>query len=104
MMQNMPIVHYWMISPLQLSLFGSQLAGYRFFEILESLRSHGKERLAALEVFHYCMLLGFHGKFRIEFIQNLSHLIARVGDEISFNNASSSKLMLCLSHIFDNIF
>ncbi len=26
----------WMISPLQLSLFGSQLAGYRFFEILES--------------------------------------------------------------------
>ncbi|MCQ5167829.1 DotU family type IV/VI secretion system protein, partial [Roseburia hominis] len=28
----------WMISPLQLSLFGSQLAGYRFFEILELLR------------------------------------------------------------------
>ncbi|MFH7766985.1 type IVB secretion system protein IcmH/DotU [Acinetobacter sp. BSP-28] len=74
----------WMISPLQLSLFGSQLAGYRFFEILESLRSHGKERLAALEVFHYCMLLGFHGKFRIESIQNLNHLVARVGDEIDF--------------------
>ncbi|CAB1221462.1 type IVB secretion system protein IcmH/DotU [Acinetobacter bouvetii] len=74
----------WMISPLQLSLFGSQLAGYRFFEILESLRSHGKERLAALEVFHYCMLLGFHGKFRIESMQNLNHLVARVGDEIDF--------------------
>lgn len=73
-----------MISPLQLSLFGSQLAGYRFFEILESLRSHGKERLAALGVFHYCMLLGFYGKFRIESIQNLSHLVARVGDEIDF--------------------
>lgn len=74
----------WMISPLQLSLFGSQLAGHRFFEILESLRSHGKERLAALEVFHYCMLLGFHGKFRIESIQSLNHLMARVGDEIDF--------------------
>lgn len=74
----------WMISPLQLSLFGSQLAGYRFFEILESLRRQGKDRLAALEVFHYCMLLGFHGKFRIESIQSLNHLVARVGDEIDF--------------------
>ncbi|NNH00193.1 type IVB secretion system protein IcmH/DotU [Acinetobacter sp. ANC 5414] len=82
--QFFELQNHWMISPLQLSLFGSQLAGYRFFEILESLRSHGKERQAALEVFHYCMLLGFHGKFRIESIQNLSHLVARVGDEIDF--------------------
>ncbi|OTG67800.1 hypothetical protein B9T25_07370 [Acinetobacter sp. ANC 4470] len=74
----------WMISPLQLSLFGSQLAGYRFFEILESLRSQGKERLAAFEVFHYCMLLGFYGKFRIESIENLNHLVLRVSDEIDF--------------------
>ncbi|OAL79144.1 hypothetical protein AY606_06880 [Acinetobacter sp. SFB] len=82
--QFFELQNHWIISPLQLSLFGSQLAGYRFFEILESLRMHGKERLAALEVFHYCMLLGFHGKFRIESIQNLTHLVARVGDEIDF--------------------
>ena len=74
----------WMISPLQLSLFGSQLAGYRFFEILEFLRSQGKDRLAALEVFHYCMLLGFYGKFRIESIENLNHLVIRISDEIDF--------------------
>lgn len=80
----------WIISPLQLSLFGSQLAGYRFFEILELLRSRGKERLAALEVFHYCMLLGFHGKFRIESIQNLNHLVARVADEIDFLKGKKS--------------
>ena len=73
-----------MISPLQLSLFGSQLAGYRFFEILEFLRSQGKDRLAALEVFHYCMLLGFYGKFRIESIENLNHLVMRISDEIDF--------------------
>ena len=82
--QFFDLQNYWMVSPLQLSLFGSQLAGYRFFEILESLRSLGKERLAALEVFHYCMLLGFHGKFRIESLQSLNHLVARVGDEIDF--------------------
>jgi type VI secretion system protein ImpK len=74
----------WLINPLQLSLFGSQLAGYQFFEILEQLRHKGKERLASLEVFHYCMLLGFQGKYRIESIENLNHLVARVGDEIDF--------------------
>ncbi|EOC8733090.1 DotU family type IV/VI secretion system protein, partial [Acinetobacter baumannii] len=74
----------WLISPLQLSLFGSQLAGYQFFEILEQLRSRGKERLAALEVFHYCLLLGFQGKYRIESIESLNHLVARVGDEIDY--------------------
>ncbi|MGN2483094.1 type IVB secretion system protein IcmH/DotU [Acinetobacter calcoaceticus] len=74
----------WLISPLQLSLFGSQLAGYRFFEILEQLRSRGKERLAALEVFHYCLLLGFQGKYRIESTESLNHLVSRVGDEIDY--------------------
>lgn len=74
----------WLISPLQLSLFGSQLAGYQFFEKLEVIRSHGQKRLAALEVFHYCLLLGFQGKYRLEAIETLNLLIARVGDEIDF--------------------
>ena len=74
----------WLISPLQLSLFGSQLAGYQFFDRLEQIRSRGKERLAALEVFHYCLLLGFQGKYRIESIESLNHLVARVGDEIDY--------------------
>ena len=74
----------WLINPLQLSLFGSQLAGYRFFEILEQLRTKGKDRLASLEIFHYCLLLGFQGKYRIESIESLNHLVARVGDEIDY--------------------
>ncbi|TCM66565.1 type VI secretion system protein ImpK [Acinetobacter calcoaceticus] len=78
-LQNM-----WMINPLQLNLFGSQLAGYRFFEFLEQLRAKGKDRLASLEVFHYCMLLGFQGKYRLESLESLNHLVARVGDEIDY--------------------
>ncbi len=30
------------------------------------------------------MLLGFYGKFRIESIENLNHLVLRVSDEIDF--------------------
>ena len=74
----------WMMCPLQLSLFGSQLAGYRFFEKMDEIRSKGKERLSALEVYHYCMLLGFHGKYRLESIESLNLLASRVGDEIDY--------------------
>jgi type VI secretion system protein ImpK len=74
----------WMMSPLQLSLFGSQLAGYRFFEHLEEIRHKDKQRLAVLEVYHYCLLLGFHGKYRIESIEHLNSLIACVGNQIDY--------------------
>lgn len=74
----------WLINPLQLSLFGSQLAGYHFFEMLEELRAKGKVRLAALEVFHYCLLLGLQGKYRIQSAESLNHLITRLGDEIDY--------------------
>lgn len=80
----------WLINPLQLNLFGSQLAGDRFFEILEQLRSHGKERLAALEIFHYCLLLGFQGHYRLKATESLNHLVARVGDEIDFLKANKT--------------
>lgn len=76
--------NFWMMSPLQLSLFGSQLAGYRFFEHMEEIRNKDKERLAVLEVYHYCLLLGFHGKYRIESMSQLNSLISRVGDQIDY--------------------
>lgn len=74
----------WELSPLQLKLFGSQLAGEKFFTILEDLRAQGAERLPALEVFHYCLLLGFQGKYRLEAPEKINYLIARLGDEIDY--------------------
>lgn len=56
----------------------------RFFEKMDEIRSKGKERLAALEVYHYCMLLGFHGKYRLESIESLNILASRVGDEVDY--------------------
>ena len=53
----------WELKPLQLTLFGDQLAGENFFNRLEQLRSHGAEHLEALEVFHMCLLLGFQGRY-----------------------------------------
>ncbi|MFT4256660.1 MAG: type IVB secretion system protein IcmH/DotU [Pseudoxanthomonas sp.] len=74
----------WERNPLQLRLFGEHLAGEHFFERLEDLRSQGAPRLASLEVYHYCLLLGFEGKYRLEGTEKLGYLTARLGDEISY--------------------
>ncbi|MEC7119176.1 MAG: type IVB secretion system protein IcmH/DotU [Pseudomonadota bacterium] len=74
----------WERAPLQLSMFGSQLAGQQFFDDLEALRAQGAERLPALEVYYYCLLLGFQGKYRLDAPEKINYLIARLGDEIRF--------------------
>lgn len=72
----------WEMNPLQLSMFGSQLAGEKFYENLEELRAQGAERLPSLDVYYYALLLGFQGKYRLEASEKIKYLIARLGDEI----------------------
>ncbi len=74
----------WLISPLQLSLWFRNWQAIVFFEILEQLRSRGKEHLAALEVLHYSPVTGFSREIKLESVENLNHLVARVGDEIDY--------------------
>lgn len=73
----------WARHPLQLVLFGDQLAGENFFQKLEELRSKGNPHLQALEVFHMCLLLGFQGRYLLESPEKLHYLTARLGEEIA---------------------
>lgn len=73
----------WERRPLQLLLFGDQLAGEHFFDRLDALRGKGAMRVQALQVFHMCLLLGFQGKYAIDGGEKLSYLTARLGDEIA---------------------
>ena len=73
----------WMLQPLQLTLFGEQLAGENFFARLEDLRAQGAPRLQSLEIYYMCLLLGFQGKYLIEGQEKLGYLTARLGDEIA---------------------
>ena len=82
--QPSPLHAAWERNPLQLRLFGEHLAGEHFFDRLEELRSHGAARLPSLEVYHYCLLLGFEGKYRLEGTEKLGYLTARLGDEIGY--------------------
>ncbi len=78
-----PLRDAWERRPLQLLLFGDQLAGEHFFDKLEQLRLRGNERLQALQVFHMCLLLGFKGRYALDGADRLSYLAARLGDEIA---------------------
>lgn len=80
----------WMLQPLQLTLFGEQLAGENFFSRLEDLRAQGAPRLQSLEVFYMCLLLGFQGKYLIEGSEKLGYLTARLGDEIARMRGNSA--------------
>lgn len=73
----------WERQPLQLELFGEQLAGERFFQHLEELRSSNPPRLQVMEVFHMCLLLGFQGQYVIEGSEKLNYLSGRLGNEIA---------------------
>lgn len=73
----------WERRPLQLVIFGDQLAGEHFFDRLEVLRSGGAARLPALQVFQMCLLIGFKGRYAREPQDKLAYLIARLGEEIA---------------------
>ncbi|MRV74352.1 DotU family type IV/VI secretion system protein [Duganella sp. FT92W] len=73
----------WEVRPLQLQLFGDQLAGENFFVRLEALRTRGAAHLQALEVFHMCLLLGFQGRYLLEGSEKLAYLTGRLGEDIA---------------------
>jgi type VI secretion system protein ImpK len=73
----------WQTRPLQLTLFGDQLAGEHFFHKLEHLRSRGAVHLQALEVFHMCLLMGFQGRYALDGDEKLKFMCATLGNEIA---------------------
>lgn len=80
----------WERRPLQLVMFGDQLAGENFFNRLEALRVKGATHVQALEVFHMCLLLGFQGRYVIDGLDKLHYLTARLGDEIAHMKGKSA--------------
>lgn len=73
----------WERRPLQLTLFGDQLAGEHFFDKLEAARNGGANRIQALEVFHMCLLTGFKGRYLLEGPEKLKYLTSQLGEQIA---------------------
>ncbi|KAB2928839.1 MAG: DotU family type IV/VI secretion system protein [Dechloromonas sp.] len=87
---QMNIRETWERKPLQLVLFGDQLAGEHFFDKLETARNGGANRINALEVFHMCLLTGFKGRYLLEGPEKLKYLSAQLGEQIAHIKGKST--------------
>jgi len=72
----------WADNPLQLNYFGTYLAGEIFFDKLEEIRSSAETKADLLEVYYFCLLLGFRGKYGIGGQEKLRTLIDNVATEL----------------------
>lgn len=62
---NFPLRSEWERNPLQLEYFGEQLAGNKFFDKIESMLRQIDVTQDAVEIYYYCMLLGFKGRYGV---------------------------------------
>jgi type VI secretion system protein ImpK len=72
----------WMSRPLQLEFFGEHTAGEGFFTHLANLRQGGEENLHLLELYYYCLQLGFEGIYKIKGLEHLMALQVDVRSQI----------------------
>jgi type VI secretion system protein ImpK len=83
---DFPLKHEWEKNPLQLKYFGEQLAGNKFFDKLESMLPQIEVTQDAVEIYYYCMLLGFKGRYAVyeqekllATMQNTANQLVKVG-------------------------
>jgi len=62
---NFPLRDQWERNPLQLEYFGEQLAGNKFFDKLQSMLKQVEVTQDAVEIYYFCMLLGFKGRYGV---------------------------------------
>lgn len=58
-----PAREFWIMNPMQLELYGTNLAGEEFYNKLEIMLQEPEKNMSGLEVFYICLCLGFQGKY-----------------------------------------
>jgi type VI secretion system protein ImpK len=79
---NFPLRSEWERNPLQLEYFGEQLAGNKFFEKLESMLQQPEVTQDAIEIYYFCMLLGFKGRYGVYEQEKLLAIMQTTADAL----------------------
>jgi type VI secretion system protein ImpK len=79
---NFPLRSEWERNPLQLEYFGEQLAGNKFFEKLESMLQHPEVTQDGVEIYYFCMLLGFKGRYGVYEQEKLLAIMQTTADAL----------------------
>lgn len=78
LMADFPFHDEWEKYPLQLKYFGEHLAGVRFFERLTELLKDVERQGDLVELYYMCLLLGYKGRFRDYFEDELVEVVRQV--------------------------
>ncbi len=73
----------WIARPMQLELFGTNVAGDEFFDRLDRLRRERESRIEAIEVYACCLAFGFLGRFGMAGPERIQQLLAQVEGDIN---------------------
>lgn len=73
---------YWFGKPLQLDLFGDNIAGEEFYIKLQKMLAQAEKKKDILEIYYLCLSLGFEGKFRIMNPEERTVLLEETGRKL----------------------
>src|SRR5690606_30866810 len=79
---NFPLKNEWEKNPLQLEYFGEQLAGNKLFDKLDAMLKQIEVTQDAVEVYYFCMLLGFKGRYAVYEQDKLSATMQRTANAL----------------------
>jgi len=82
----------WAARTLQSQYFGDQLAGERFFDLLERIRQKGQRKAELLELFALILVLGFQGKYKLRGREEVVKLTQQVVEESNSYHERASGL------------
>jgi type VI secretion system protein ImpK len=81
---------FWFSRPLQLDLFGDNIAGEEFYNKLQKLLLQPENKKDVLEVFYICLSLGFEGKYKISNAEERLTILEDLGRKLRRTRIRSS--------------
>lgn len=69
---------FWITNPMQLEIFGDNIAGEEFYRKLDQLMHAPEENSSILEIYYMCLCLGFQGKYLLMAPQQREVIITRL--------------------------
>lgn len=81
---------YWLTRPLQLDLFGDNIAGEEFYNKLQKMQLETEKKKDVLEIYYICLSLGFEGRYKLFNAEERVAIMDELGRKIRRTRIRSS--------------
>ena len=81
---------YWFTRPLQLDLFGDNIAGEEFYNKLQKMLLEIERKKDVLEIYYICLSLGFEGRYKLYNAEERVSIMEELGRKVRRTKMRSS--------------